>query len=82
MHLDGGVTLLKIEKVSRPGFNGLFHCVTFELQADGLTPSWCQVWVHSAYADTDLERVAHSLLSRKLLDLAKPRVPVLVRQYC
>jgi len=71
MHLDGGVTLLKIEKVSRPGFNGLFHCVTFELQADGLTPSWCQVWVHSAYADTDLERVAHSLLSRKLLDLAK-----------
>ncbi len=71
MHLDGGVTVLKIEKVSRPGFSGLFHCVTFELQADGLTPSWCQVWVHSAYADTDLERVAHSLLSRKLLDLAK-----------
>jgi len=71
MHLQGGVTVLKIEKLARPGFDGLFHCVTFELQAESLTPSWCQVWVHSAQADADLERFAYSVLSRRLLDLAR-----------
>ena len=54
MHLQGGVTVLKIEKLARPGFDGLFHCVTFELQAESLTPSWCQVWVHSAQADAQI----------------------------
>jgi hypothetical protein len=72
MHQLTEVRLARIEKlVSRPGFGDRFHRATFELVAEELTPSSFHVWVHPAYPETQLERVARTLLSRRLSDLAQ-----------
>jgi hypothetical protein len=72
MNQETSVKIVKSKKrVVRPGFSDRFHCVTFELAADGLTPLSCHVWAHQDYPEGDLERVARRLLSRYLLDLAK-----------
>ena len=67
MHQPNSVKVVKIKKlVARPGFSDRFHCVTFELAAEGLTPLSCQVWVDPAYPEGALERVplSHSFIGK------------------
>jgi len=71
MHEQSDIKVTKIDRhVLRPGFTGSFHCVTFEWVA-GLVHSSFKVWVPSAYPEAEAERVARTLLSPRLRDLAE-----------
>ena len=66
------IKITKIDRhVRRPSFPGRFHCVTFEWVADGLVHSSFNVWVSSACPEAEVERVARTLLSPRLRDLAE-----------
>ncbi len=72
MHQRRDIKVTKIyTNVRRPGFTGRVHCVTFEWVADGLVHSSFKVWVSSAYPEAEAERVARTLLSPRLRDLAE-----------
>jgi len=72
MHEQSDINVTKIDRhVRRPGFTGRFHCVTFEWVADRLVHASFTVWVSSAYPEAEAERVARTLLSPRLRDLAE-----------
>jgi hypothetical protein len=72
MHKQSDIKVTKIDRdVLRPGFTGRFHCVTYEWLADGLVHSSFKVWISSAYSEAEAERVARTLLSPRLCDLAE-----------
>lgn len=55
----------------RDGFLEPFHKVTFDLVSEGIPTSQITVWVHPAYPDEDLVRVAQTFAWRRLLDLSE-----------
>jgi len=66
------VRIVRIEKhLYRSGFPNDFHRVTFELKGACADSSVMGVWVDAACPDMHLHRVAHSILRRHLLDLAR-----------
>jgi len=72
MYEHNKVKVTNIEKlVTRPGFPGLFHRVTFVWLDGGLVDSSFQVWVPSAYPEANVERVACTFLWRRLVDFAE-----------
>ncbi len=56
--------------VPRPGFDGLFHRVTFEIASGDITPFVVPIWVHEAFPDTEIERTARLFLAISLQDAA------------
>lgn len=47
------------------------HKVIFELISEGIPKSQMTVWVHPAYPEDDLIRVARTFAWRRLLDLSE-----------
>jgi hypothetical protein len=61
-----------IERLAvRDGFSEPYHQVTFDLISEGIPTAQLSVWVHPAYPDEDLTRVAQTFAWRRLLDLAE-----------
>jgi hypothetical protein len=63
------IKLAKVERSTvREGFLEPYHKVTFELSSEGIPTSQITVWVHPAYPDDELVRVAQTFAWRRLLD--------------
>ncbi|HAA31541.1 MAG TPA: hypothetical protein DCE56_32350 [Cyanobacteria bacterium UBA8553] len=72
MYHSSTIQLATIERSAvRDGFSEPFHKVTFELISDGIPSSEMVVWVHPAYPDDELIRVAQTFAWRRLLDLSE-----------
>lgn len=72
MYHSSQIQLAAIQRsVDRAGFTEPFHRVTFDLISDGIPTSQISVWVHPAYPDADLLRVAQTFAYQRLLDLAE-----------
>jgi hypothetical protein len=68
---DATVRITAVEHaVPRPGFDGLFHRVTFEIASGDITPFVVPIWVHEAFPDTEIERTARLFLAISLQDAA------------
>ena len=66
------VELSKIERLTtRNGFSEPYHKVTFDLISDGIPNSQLVVWVHPAYPEDELVRVARTFAYSRLDDLAE-----------
>ncbi|MEM6838040.1 MAG: hypothetical protein AAF609_14435 [Cyanobacteria bacterium P01_C01_bin.120] len=65
------IQVAKIEHaVAREGFSELYHQVTFSLISDGIPASEMSVWVHPAFPDGELVRVARTFLWSRLTALS------------
>src|SRR5829696_7247688 len=73
MQKSGDFKITKIDRmVIRPGFPGRSHCVTFKCPAHNApVDSFFQVWVPVAYPEAEVERVARTFLSQRMLELAE-----------
>jgi hypothetical protein len=72
MYQQATVKIKKIEHcVNRPGFDRQFHRVVFELEAECVPESTFTIWVHPAYPDSHLEKVAYTFLTQRLSDLSE-----------
>ncbi|WP_026731225.1 hypothetical protein [Fischerella sp. PCC 9605] len=72
MYHSSTIKLAAVEKsAARDGFAEPYHKVTFELISEGIPKSQMVVWVHPAYPDDDLVRVAQTFAWRRLLDLSE-----------
>lgn len=69
MYHSSTIQLAEVEKlVTRAGFSEPYHRVKFELISAGIPTSQIEVWVHPAYPDEELVRVAQTFAWRRLLD--------------
>lgn len=67
MRYPSTVELAGIEHLaSRNGFSEPYHKVTFDLISDGIPVSQLVVWVHPAYPENDLIRVARTFAYSRL----------------
>ncbi len=72
MYHSSALKVAKFEKLTtRDGFSEPYHKVTFNLISDGIPTSQMEVWVHPAYPDEELIRVARTFAWRRLLDLSE-----------
>ncbi|MBD1836275.1 hypothetical protein H6F61_27230 [Cyanobacteria bacterium FACHB-472] len=72
MYHSSTIKLAAVERyAARDGFSEPYHKVTFELISEGIPTSQIVVWVHPAYPDDDLIRVAQTFAWRRLLDLSE-----------
>lgn len=72
MYHSSTIKLARIERLAaRDGFPEPYHKVTFELISEGIPTSQVEVWVHPAYPDEDLPRVAQTFAWRRLLDFSE-----------
>jgi hypothetical protein len=66
------IQVASIERLAvRDGFPEPYHKVTFDLISEGIPTAQLSVWVHPAYPDEELVRVAQTFAWRRLLDLAE-----------
>lgn len=69
MYYPSAVQLQQVERfATREGFSEPYHKVTFDLVSEGIPASQIVVWVHPAYPDEELVRVAQTFAWRRLLD--------------
>lgn len=69
MYHSSAIQLTEIERfATRDGFSEPYHKIHFELISEGIPPSQMVVWVHPAFPDEDLVRVAQTFAWRRLLD--------------
>ena len=72
MYHSSAIEVATVEKLTtRDGFSEPYHKVTFDLISDGIPTSQMAVWVHPAYPDEELIRVARTFAWRRLLDLSE-----------
>lgn len=72
MYHSSTIKLAAVERLAaRDGFLEPYDKVTFELISEGIPTSQIAVWVHPAYPDEDLIRVAQTFAWRRLLDLSE-----------
>lgn len=72
MYHTSAIKLAAVEKLTvREGFPEPYHKVTFELISEGIPTRQMIVWVHPAYPEDDLVRVARTFAWRRLLDLSE-----------
>jgi hypothetical protein len=72
MRYSTTIQLAEIEReTTREGFSEPFHKVTFNLVSEGIPTSQMIIWVHPAYPDEDLVRVAQTFAWSRLLDLSE-----------
>ena len=57
--------------VERDGFSEPYHKVTFDLISEGIPTSQIAVWVHPAYPEHDLTRVAQTFAWSRLVALSE-----------
>ncbi|MEM0982176.1 MAG: hypothetical protein AAGH78_18145 [Cyanobacteria bacterium P01_H01_bin.58] len=70
MRYPSEVQVADIERsVPRENFSELYHKVTFHLVSEGIPPSQMTVWVHPAFPDEDLVRVARTFAWSRLAAL-------------
>lgn len=69
MYHSSTIKLAAVERLAaRDGFTEPYHKVTFELISEGIPTTQMVVWVHPAYPDDVLIRVAQTFAWRRLLD--------------
>ena len=72
MRYPSTVQIAAIERaVVRAGFSEPYHQVTFDLVSDGIPASQLVIWVHPAFPDDDLVRVAHTFAWSRLVALTE-----------
>ena len=72
MRYSTTIQLAEIEKYTkRDGFSEAYHKVIFDLISEGIPTSQIAVWVHPAYPDEALVRVAQTFAWSRLRDLAE-----------
>ncbi len=72
MRYSSTVQIAAIERsVVRAGFSEPYHKVTFDLVSDGIPASQLVIWVHPAFPDDDLVRVAHTFAWSRLVALTE-----------
>lgn len=72
MRYPSTMQLAAIERLTtRNGFSELYHKVTFDLTSEGIPTSQIVVWVHPAYPDNDLIRVAQTFAWSRLVALSE-----------
>ncbi len=72
MYHSSTIEVATVEKLTvRDGFSEPYHKVIFDLISDGIPTSQLAVWVHPAYPDEELIRVARTFAWRRLLDLSE-----------
>ena len=65
------IQVAKIENsISREGFSELYHRVTFSLISEGIPSSEMSVWVHPAFPEAEIVRVARTFLWSRLTALS------------
>ncbi|MEL6399069.1 MAG: hypothetical protein AAFR26_08300 [Cyanobacteria bacterium J06626_4] len=66
------IQIAAIERsVVREDFSEPYHRVTFDLVSDGIPASQLVIWVHPAFPDDDLVRVAHTFAWSRLAALTE-----------
>ncbi len=72
MRYPSDVKVESIEhSVARAGFADPYYKVTFSLTSDGIPSTEMSVWVHSAFPEGDLVRVARTFLWSRLAALSE-----------
>jgi hypothetical protein len=72
MRYSSTIQLAEIERyVHRNGFSEPYHKVTFHLISEGIPTSQISVWVHPAYPDDELIRVAQTFAWSRLIDFSE-----------
>jgi hypothetical protein len=72
MYFDGEIKNTEVYRnQERPGFSDKYHKVRFILQSDGIEPIKVDIWVHPAYPEEGMLKVAKTFLHRRLLDLVE-----------
>lgn len=72
MRYPSTVQVAYIERsTKRQGFSEPFHKVTFDLISEGIPTSQLIVWVHPAFPDDDLIRVARTFAWSRLVALSE-----------
>ncbi len=67
MRYTSSIQFATLEKsVAREGFSDPYHKVTFDLISEGIPTSQMSVWVHPAYPEADLIRVARTFVWSRL----------------
>ena len=70
MRYPSSIKLATVEKeIIREGFSEPYHKVTFDLISEGIPTSQISVWVHPAYPESHLIRVARTFAWSRLSDL-------------
>lgn len=63
------IKLATVERLTeRDGFSEAYHRVTFDLISEGIPTSQITVWVHPAYPDDQLIRIARTFAWSRLVD--------------
>ncbi len=66
------INVVKVEHlISREGFAEPYHRVTFSLVSEGIPASDMSVWVHPAFPEAELIKVARTFLWSRLLALSE-----------
>jgi hypothetical protein len=72
MRYPSTIQLAAIERLAaRDGFSELYHKVTFDLISEGIPTSQIVVWVHPAYPEENLVRVAQTFAWSRLVALSE-----------
>ncbi|MEM1290595.1 MAG: hypothetical protein AAGH67_03820 [Cyanobacteria bacterium P01_H01_bin.162] len=72
MRYPSTIQIAAIERfVVREDFSEPYHRVTFDLVSDGIPASQLVIWVHPAFPDDDLVRVAHTFAWSRLAALTE-----------
>jgi hypothetical protein len=72
MRYPSTMQLAAIERLTaRDGFSEPYHKVTFDLTSEGIPVSQLVVWVHPAYPDDNLIRVAQTFAWSRLVALSE-----------
>ena len=67
MRYPSSIQLATVDKaITREGFCEPYHKVTFDLISEGIPTSQISVWVHPAYPETQLIRVARTFAWSRL----------------
>lgn len=71
MRYPSQVEIASIEKLmKRDSFSERYHKVTFNLISEGIPTSQIVIWVHPAYPDNEIIRVARTFLWSRLIALS------------
>lgn len=72
MRYPSTMQVANIERsTTREGFSEPYHKITFDLVSDGIPTSQLVVWVHPAFPDDDLIRVARTFAWSRLAALTE-----------
>jgi len=72
MRYSSTIELATLERLAtRVGFSEPYHKVTFDLISEGIPTTQIVVWVHPAYPEDTLIRVAQTFAWSRLADLAE-----------